>query len=92
MIFRLYLLTNPHDLSDQWDVYRSAIVCSASEQGARHLHPRETENNKCWWEDHEAYGPVDSWCLPEVVQVRHIGEAAEGIKPGTVLCTSFKAG
>lgn len=91
-IFCLYLLTNPRDLSDEWDVFRSAVVCSASEQGARHIHPRKNENEKNWWDDHEPYGALDSWAKPDEIQVRYIGGAAEGIRPGEVLCANFKAG
>ena len=68
-----------------YDTYDSAVVAAYSEDEARNMRPdgRPTEAYK------ERY---DSWCEPDDVQVNLIGEAAEDIAPGAVICASFNAG
>lgn len=67
---------------DDWlgyDTFDSAIVVAKDEESARHIHPRgeargwnrETHRyDKLWYESDE---PLDSWVMPERVNVRLVG-------------------
>lgn len=63
------------DVNDGYDTYDSAVVAAATEDEARH----------------SDVGSAQTWCSPEHVTVKLIGEAAEGIPAGVVLA-SFNAG
>ena len=85
---------------DDWlgyDTFDSAIVVAKDEESARHIHPRgeargwnrETHRyDKLWYESDE---PLDSWVMPERVNVRLVG-TTEIFHEGTVLCASYNAG
>lgn len=87
---RLYLISQ--SVNDNYDTFDSAVVCATSELAACYIHPRKMENDHEWWLDDNRYGFISTWARPNEVQAQYIGEAAEGIKPGTVLCSSFNAG
>ena len=76
-----------------YDTYDSAVVSADSPEEATLIHP--SGNNKKWsvhkkgWSDDFTWG---SWVDPTKVTAVEIGVAADGIKPGTVICASFNAG
>lgn len=76
---KLFLLTQPK--TSGYDTYRSAVVCAASPELARQIHP--SGNNTPW--------NLETWCSPEKVTVIYLGEAAPDLTPG-VICASFNAG
>ena len=79
---KLYLISQTQN--DDYDTYDSAVVAALDEEAARQIDPGSTKSR---WGD--AYS---SWCKsPEYVQVKYIGEAADGIDQG-VVCASFNAG
>lgn len=85
-----------------WGTYDSAIVVASNEEVARHIHPGSSSEwgpvmgwnsetchyDKPWYESDE---PLDSWAMPERVNVRLVG-TTEIFHEGTVLCASYNAG
>ena len=77
----LYLLTQ-EDNRD-WDTYDSVVVCAETEDKARNINPDYSEE---WGKT------FSSWAsAPELVKVKLIGIAIEGLEKGVVL-GSFNAG
>jgi len=71
--------------NNDYDTYSDLVVCAASEEEARLIHPRHGDDP--WKED--TFG---SWCKsPESVTVECIGDALPNIEPG-IICASFHAG
>lgn len=84
----LYLISQ--SANNDWDTYDSAIVCAASEEDAKSLHPG----------GHDEPVPTGSgerdavhgtWTSRNNVKAQLVGAAAEGIERGVVLA-SFNAG
>ncbi len=71
----LYLLSQ--NVNDGYDTYDSCVVAAESSDEARTITPSS--------------GYKSSWCSPDEVVVKFIGNAAEGVKAGIVLA-SFNAG
>ena len=72
-------------VNNDYDTFSDAIVCAASEEEARNIHPGWGTDP--WRED--TYG---TWCKsPDQVKVEYIGEAASHLVKG-VICSSFHAG
>jgi hypothetical protein len=89
----LYLLTQ--DAVTGTDTYDSAIVCAASEDEARRMHPGDQAE---WFAANQPrVAQPDSWLCgtwvssPDQVKATLIGIAAPGVKSGLVLA-SFNAG
>lgn len=85
----LYLILQ--HINNGYDTYDSAVVAAHSEEAAKHIHPRQSCKGE-WWNDQDQFGALDTWALPNQVCVFCIGTAAPHIRPGTVLCTSYRAG
>ena len=73
------------EVNNRYDTYDSAIVCAATEDEAKLIHPNEDEHS---W-DNESYSY--SWCKVEDVKVKLIGTAVKGSTKGVVLA-SYNAG
>ena len=70
------------DENNGYDTYDSAVVCAQDADDARTIRPDEMG----WCRRPRV------WCSsPDKVEVKYLGEAAEGIKRG-VVCASFNAG
>lgn len=95
------------DENNSWDTYDSCVVVSESEEKAKRICPDDTvkfnENLNCWVITRAEYQngelvnvnhPYDvGWASsPDKVKATLIGEAAEFLKEGSVICTSFNAG
>ena len=66
----------------EYDTYDSAVVCAQDADDARTISPDSGR-----WD-----GSFGAWCSsPDKVEVKYLGEAAEGIERG-VVCASFNAG
>lgn len=79
---KLYLISQ--DQNNYYDTYDSAVVAAPDEDTARRMDP---DGKIALWEKH-----CSAWCSSsEYVQVRYLGEAAEGTEQG-VICASFNAG
>ena len=62
-----------------YDMYEFAIVAAPDEATAKNMHPEGPE------------GSLETWDVPENIQVRLLGKAAfEG--EAHVICASFRAG
>jgi hypothetical protein len=78
----LYLISQTEE--EGYDTYDSAVVCAASEDEARKLHP--SGRNEQWGTAYSA------WCAaPESVTVKQIGVAVEE-RPAGIVLASFNAG
>ena len=75
---KLFLISQ--DQNNYYDTYDSAVVAAPDEETARNINPANY-----------AFKGSDSWCSPEYVKVRYIGEAVSDIEQG-VVCASFNAG
>jgi hypothetical protein len=85
----LYLWLISQTVNNDWDTYASAVVCAASEEEARLMHPDGSSK----WDDVEShwdYGRY-SWADPSNIAVRMIGITDKGVEPG-VICSDFNAG
>lgn len=79
----LFLISQTEN--DNVDTYDSAVVCAASADMARAIHP-DGKTPPHEWPRH------DTWAHSlEAVTVTAIGVASDHIKPG-VVCASFNAG
>ncbi len=82
------------DVVNDYDTYSDAVVAAETEEGARLIHPyAESFPDMLSWDGvaaHAKYGNT-TWSDAKNVQVRLIGEAEPGTKPG-VICASFHAG
>lgn len=77
MSLNLYLLSQ--DENETHDTFDSAVVAAENEEDARRIKVG-------------SIGKYGSWCLPEFVEVKYIGIAADGIEAGERICGSFNAG
>lgn len=102
----LYLISQ--SVNEGYDTYDSAVVCAATEDDAKHIHPSPYADG---WDEHMGwYGTYDcadtypekhgkrykfgdgGWTTPEHVKVEQIGIPTTGVMVGTVICAGFNAG
>lgn len=80
---KLFLISQ--DQNNDYDTYDSAVVVAPDEETARNMDPsngQPMDRWECWW---------NTWCDdPNLVSVRYLGEAADGVTQG-VVCASFNA-
>lgn len=100
---RLYLISQ--NINNDYDTYDSAVVAAETPAKAQRIHPDYevyfdldkwswfrlwSDGSKHYYDD----GECRTWVKAEEInkiEVKYIGEAAEGTKPG-VICRSFNAG
>jgi arylsulfatase A-like enzyme len=102
---KLFLISQ--DENGGYDTYDSAVVAAEDEEAARKIHPTwDGEIYYVWNEELQhwankatpdkpswrwyGFGTAD-WTAPKNVNVKYLGEAAEGIETGCI-CSSFNAG
>lgn len=84
---KLYLLEQ--DKVSGYDTYDSAVVCAASAEEARNMHP----SGRSWGQDAESWFKwADTWAEPEHVTCTEIGHATSDKAVKCVWCASFNAG
>jgi len=83
---KIYLITQNEQ--NGYDTYDSAVVCAENEEEARGIHPGPwVENGEPWPQYY-----YRTWASnPDVVVVKYLGEAIEGMEKGVVVA-SFNAG
>lgn len=95
---KLYLVSQ--DVNNDYDTVDSMVVCALSEQQARYINPM---GHYEWFEDQWYFKFSDgtkqpqgrngdgTWCDPNFVKIKEIGEANEETSIGVILY-SFNAG
>lgn len=103
----LFLWLISQSANDGYDKYDSAVVCAATEEDARHVHPSPYAKG---WDQHFGwYGEYDcadrnpekhgqrypfgdgEWTTPDKVTADQIGISAKGVIEGAVICASLNA-
>lgn len=82
---KLFLISQKENTD--YDTYDSAVVAAPDEETAKSMNPRD--GNRVDWNE---WNDITAWCSgPEHVDVKYIGDAADGVAQG-VICASFNAG
>lgn len=103
---KLYLWKLEQSENNTWDTWDSCVVVSEFEEKAKRIHPnfttsiefREDLNGWVYFYydnlDREVVKPwVGDWASsPNKVKATLIGEAADFLKEGSVICASYNAG
>ena len=85
---KLWLLTQTKNRG--YDTYSSCVVAAESEDEARSTLPGELLSFGL--DPRRAVEFISNyWASPEFVSVTYLGEAKDGIEPGSI-CSSFNAG
>jgi len=84
VVINLYLISQT--INCGYGILDSAIVCAASEDEARMIHPGESDD----WEGRECAVYPSTWCDAKDVVVEEIGVASSGIPEG-IICASYNA-
>lgn len=93
----LYLISQ--DVNEGYETFDSAVVCAASEDDARGIHPNaaadvDKTSKREWASEIDAIARGHAgytWSSPDKVKVEYIGQAANGVERG-IVCASFNAG
>ena len=103
---QLFLWKLSQDENNDYETYDSAVVVAADRMSASLVHPARFSDTKemmfefdrtgdCWRHtfDGEPLGPNNGgWCQPNDVTVICVGRAADHLKAGDVVCSSYNAG
>jgi len=84
-------------VNNGWDTFSDAVVVAPDETTAKTIHPDSMSEYFEGWpfvqNADDSNFPRDDWVdTPEEVKVEYIGEAAEHLSQGAVICASFNAG
>jgi hypothetical protein len=82
----LYLLKQ--NINNGYDTFDSVVVCAATAEEARMIHPSEDVKE---WDGLEGDPCVSYWVSAKDVEVELIGTAVPGLKKG-VVTASYNAG
>ncbi len=100
---KLFLWKLSQDVNSGYDTYSNVIVVSSNPVAAKRIHPAvDSQTGEMifhyvegdgwrWCVDNE-YASGDSWAEPKDIQVTCVGEAADWLGEGSVVCASFHAG
>lgn len=94
---KLYLISQ--SVNNGYNTYDSAVVAAESEDEAKEIHPSEywilqSEYDDYWTRGNltKSYEVTGCWAQrPSQVEVKYLGEAAEGTQSGVILA-SYNAG
>ena len=101
---QLFLWKLSQDENNSYDTYDSAVVVAPDRMSASMVHParysddgtaiyRWDRSQDAWVDDHLDYLVVETgWCDPSNVTVICVGKAADHLKAGDVVCSSYNAG
>ena len=92
---KLYRISQ--DVQSGWDTYSDAVVVAPDEDTARTIHPDSMDEGFDGWPfnsnaSHLRYFRRNWATTPDQVEAEYIGEAAEHLSQGAVICASFHAG
>jgi len=99
---KLFLWKLSQDVNNDYDTYSDAVVVSSNPVAARRIHPavdsatgkmlfRYVDGDTWRWLDGMLYGNR-GWADPKDIEVTCIGEAADWLGEGAVVCSCFHAG
>ena len=100
---KLFLWKLKQSKNNDYDTYSDAVVVSSNPEAAKRIHPAvdsHTGQRMAVWDevtgwrnswDGGSYG-TRGWVRPENVEVTCVGEAADWLGEGAVVCASFHAG
>ena len=99
----LFLWKISQDENNDYDTYDSAIVVATGQISASQIHPARYSdtgeaiyyfdtNDECWRRHQGGYSEDFAWAQPKDIKVVCVGKAAEFLKDGDVVCSSFNAG
>jgi hypothetical protein len=99
---KLFLWKLSQDVNNDYDTYGAAVVVSSNPDAAKRIHPgvdsrtgemmfRYVEGEGWHWVDGDHYGN-GNWADPKDIQITCVGEAADWLGEGAVVCSSFHAG
>ena len=99
---KLFLWKLSQDVNNEYDTYSDAVVVSNNPATAKRIHPavdshngkmmfRYVEGEGWHWLDGDSYGN-QGWADLKDIQVTCVGEAADWLGEGAVVCSSFHAG
>ena len=102
---QLFLWKISQDVNNGWGTYDSAVVVAPESMSAAEVHPARYSDDgtaiylfdrslDSWVDafDRVHAGVSSSWCDPSQVTVICIGKAADHLKAGDVVCSSYNAG
>ena len=100
---KLKLWKLSQDVNNDYDTYGAAVVASSNPVAAKRINPaddRKTGGPMFKYVDGEGWYWVHdgtrfenhSWVDPKDIQVTCVGEAADWLGEGAVVCSSFHAG
>jgi len=100
---KLFLWKLSQDVNNDYDTYSAAVVVSSNPVAAKRIHPAVDSGTAQmmfhyvedegwhWVHDGLHYGCAN-WADPKDIQVTCVGEAADWLGEGAVVCSSFHAG
>jgi len=100
---KLFLWKLSQDVNNDYDTYSDAVVVSSNPVAAKRIHPsvdsqtgemmfRYVEGEGWHWVHDGAHYGNSGWAEPKDIQVTCVGEAADWLGEGGVVCSSFHAG
>jgi hypothetical protein len=100
---KLFLWKLSQTKNNDYDTYSDAVVVSSNPVAAKRIHPatdsvtgervfRYVEDQGWVWDQDGNVGGWGSWANPKDIQVSCVGEAADWLGEGAVVCSSFHAG
>lgn len=100
----LFLWKISQEVNNEYDTYSEAVVVASDPESAKRVHPSvDSHTGEAWnYYDEEnegwhstcdgEYAGSGSWADPTDITATCVGQAAEGLSAGTVVCSSFHAG
>jgi len=101
---QLFLWKLSQSVNNDYETFDSAIVVAPDRMSASMVHPApysdtseamfEFDRESDYWRHtfDGAPGDNNSWCRPNDVTVVCVGKAADHLKAGDVVCSSYNAG
>jgi len=100
---KLFLWKLSQNKNSEYDTYSDAVVVSSNPVAAKRIHPgvdshtgqmmfRYVEDEGWHWICDGAHYSNNCWADPKDIQVTCVGEAADWLGEGAVVCRSFHAG
>ena len=101
---KLFLWKISQEVNNEYDTYSAAVVVASDPESAKRVHPSvDSHTGEAWnyyeetKEDWYSIGDGEhtgsrGWAAPTDITAICVGEAAEELSAGTVVCSSFHAG
>ena len=99
---KLFLWKLSQDVNNGYDTYSDAVVVSSSSDTAKLIHPSVDSVtgeimfhyvDGAWrWVHGSSEEGDDCWADPKHIETVCVGQAADGLVEGNVVCRSYRAG